>query len=354
MSPVKALPTGKYLLLGAIALLILSVYFLSKVLIPFALGAIIAYLCEPLVTRLIRSGLSRNKAAIIVFTSLIIVICVICLLLVPMIQQQIDVLSVLIPRGITMLQERTIPWLASQFGIQETLNATAAKKIITENVVKTGTVATWFMQTVLSSGKAVFETLLYAVITPIVTFYFLRDGDVAIENLQEVVPPKNRRTFTRLLNECSSVLNAFFRGQLLVMLCVGVFYSIALSIVGLETGVLIGVIVGVVSIVPYLGMIIGIAIASIAALIQFGTFTSLLWIWAIFAVGHSIENMVLTPILIGDRIGLHPVLVIFTILAGGQLFGFIGVLLALPFTAVAMVLVKYGYQRYVNSRVYSG
>jgi predicted PurR-regulated permease PerM len=183
-------------------------------------------------------------------------------------------------------------------------------------------------------------------------FYLLIDKNTIIKKTRNLLPRRIEPTVVKITKECNSVLSAFFRGQLLVMLSISIYYSIGLTLLGLRIGLILGLIIGTISIVPYLGVIVGVIAASIAAFVQFGSFTPVLLVWLLFIVGHSLDHMFLTPKLIGDRIGLHPIAVIFAVLAGGKLFGFFGILLALPAAAVIMVWLRFLVKHYHGSRLY--
>ena len=189
---------------------------------------------------------------------------------------------------------------------------------------------------------------------PVITFFFLRDWDLMVARVASLIPRNHLDTVGRLARESSDVLGAFLRGQFLVMLILGVMYGLGLWAVGLDLGILIGLIAGLLTFVPYLGPASGIILGCIAALVQYGDWQHLAGVLIVFGVGQVIESYWLTPKLVGDRIGLHPVAVIFAVLAGGQLFGFLGMLLALPVAAVANVLLRYAEQRYTHSRLYAG
>jgi predicted PurR-regulated permease PerM len=167
------------------------------------------------------------------------------------------------------------------------------------------------------------------------------------------LPRKQAPLIKKLATECDDVLSEFLRGQLLVMFSLGIIYTIGLWIAGLEFALLIGMLAGLVSFVPYLGFVVGIIVAGIAALVQFNDVIHIIYILIVFGIGQAIESMVLSPWLVGERIGLHPVAVIFAVMAGGQLFGFFGVLLALPVAAVIVVLLRYLHGRYLDSSLYT-
>ena len=187
---------------------------------------------------------------------------------------------------------------------------------------------------------------------PVVLFYLLRDWDIVWHNFQELLPRHIESKVTQMARECNEVLGAFLRGQMLVILCLVVIYSVGLSIAGINLALLLGTIAAVLTIVPYLGLIVGVITASIVAGVQYHDWTHVVYVLIVFAVGFISENMVLTPWLVGDRIGLHPLAVIFAILVGGHIFGFVGVLLALPAAAVIMVLLRHFKEYYLQSPFY--
>jgi predicted PurR-regulated permease PerM len=189
---------------------------------------------------------------------------------------------------------------------------------------------------------------------PVVTFYLLRDWDKLVAHIDALLPREAQPTIRRLARETDSVLGAFVRGQLLVMLGLAIYYAVALKLVGLDVGPLIGMIAGLVSFVPYLGFIIGIVASVIAVLVQFHDTFHLVLVLVVFGVGNLLESYILVPKLVGNRIGLHPVAVIFAVLAFGELFGFIGVLLALPMASIAMVLLRFLRERYEASSLFAG
>jgi len=190
------------------------------------------------------------------------------------------------------------------------------------------------------------------VLIPVITFYLMRDWDHLVSYIHDLLPRSIEGKVSLMAKESDEVLGAFLRGQMLVMLALGVIYSIGLRLVGVEFSLLIGLFAGLLSFIPYMGLIVGVIIASVAVLFQTHDMTNLLWVFLVFGVAQMIEGMLLTPILVGDRIGLHPVAVIFAVLAGGQLFGFFGILLALPVFAVLAVLLRHGHVRYKGSKIY--
>lgn len=344
---------NKFLIIVLVLVMLVLLRLLSPILTPFLVGALLAYLSDPLVTKLMRLHLPRTLSVIIVFSILFAAMILLVLLLIPLIQKQIIILTDVIPKAVIKIQVIILPWLNEHAGaVAESFDISSLKATLMGNWKEASNIAAWVWDAVLKSGSTLFEWLINLVLIPVVTFYLLRDWKTVVSGLDSLLPRKIEKTVAGLVAECDLVLSAFFRGQLLVMLALGVYYSIALSVIGLQLGLIIGLIVGLVSIVPYLGLIIGISAAIIAAFVQFGTLTSVLLVCLVFVIGQVLESVFLTPKLVGDRIGLHPVAVIFAVLAGGALFGFFGVLLALPAAAVIMVLIRYLVQRYHDSRLY--
>jgi len=343
-----------FVLIGSILVCVL-LYFLAPILTPFLIGALLAYLTDPLVDKLMRYlRMPRLSAVIIVFTALFCGFLLLILLFIPLIQKQLVTLAEFIPKTLDWFQKTLIPWVNDHTGMSETFNLQDFKNNLSEYLSKAGTVASGIFATLIYSGFTLVEWIINLVLIPVVTFYLLRDWNLLINGIDKLIPRKSEPTVAKITKECDEVLSAFFRGQLLVMLSLAIYYSIALSLAGLKIGIMIGLIVGLISVVPYLGFIVGVTAATIAGFVQFGSINHVIIIWGIFVLGQVLESMVLTPQLIGDRIGLHPVAVIFAILAGGALFGFFGILLALPVAAVLMVLVRFFYNRYRKSEAYRG
>ncbi|MFN7097777.1 MAG: AI-2E family transporter [Gammaproteobacteria bacterium] len=327
-------------------------YLLAPVLTPFLVAGTIAYLFDPLVNRLQKLKLPRTIAAIIVFLLLLAIVVIMMLIFIPLLQQQVINLIDKIPDMLIWLQNKFFPWLNEHLGVSINLDATYLKKVLPGDLKQAGSLFNSVWHTVFSSGKTLFIWVANLLLIPVVLFYLLRDWPKFLNGLQSLLPRRNEPTITVLFRECNEVLGAFLRGQFLVMLALGLLYSIGLSIVGLNTSFLIGLTAGLLSIVPYLGFIIGIGAALIAATFQFHDVLHCVYVIIVFVIAQSIEGSVLTPNLVGDRIGLHPVAVIFAVLAGGQLFGFVGILLALPVAAVSMVFLRHFKARYINSRLY--
>jgi predicted PurR-regulated permease PerM len=340
-------------LIGTIVFFILFVYLLSPILTPFFLAALLAYLGDPIVNRLVQFKIPRTLAATVVFVFFILIIIFLLVLLIPMLARQIAILINYIPEIFNWLQQTALPWIGNYFQIENISDISSVKSLLSQHLEQAANILTGLGKIITHSGYSLFVFILNLILVPVVTFYLLRDWDEVIKGAHKLLPRAIEPLVVSLLKQCNEVIGAFFRGQFLVMLALGFFYSLCLSLMGLNLALLLGIIVGLMSIVPYLGFTIGIIIALIAAFLQFNDWVPLIYVLIIFSAGHLIENYILYPKLIGGRIGLHPVAVIFAILAGGQLFGFIGVLLALPVAAVIMVVVRYMIQHYLKSDWYT-
>jgi len=339
-------------------LLIWLVWKLAPVLTPFVVSAALAYLFDPLTDRLERVRIGswqwgRTLAVVVVFALMIGALVLLLVVFIPLLQTQIQQLVARTPQFLEWLGTTAWPWLQQTLGLQSiTLDANT----ITETLKEYWREASQAMLTVLGSvsqgGQAVFSFLINLVLVPVVTFYLLRDWDRLIDSIRMMLPRRHEPLVCRLAGEIDDVLGAFIRGQLIVMLALGLIYSFGLWLIGLDLAIIIGLAAGLLSIVPYLGTVVGVLAALLAAIFQFQDVIHLLMVAAVFVAGQMLEGMVLTPKLVGDRIGLHPVAVIFAVLAGGQLAGFLGILLALPVAAALNVLVMHVRAEYRNSTYY--
>lgn len=344
----------KWLILATVLATGWLLYVLAPVLTPFLIGALLAYLGDPIADRLQRARLSRTLAVIAVFAVMFLAGLVLLLILLPLLQQQLVTLSARLPQVLGWIQTELVPWLGRTLRVEiGSVDIDSLGIALKENWRDAGDLLGFVLGKVGDSGQALLAWAAYLVLVPVVTFYLLRDWDALIQGLCSFIPRRYEQTVTALARECDRVLAEFLRGQLLVMLALGVIYSIGLWIAGLEFALLIGMLAGVVSFVPYLGAIVGVAAAGLVAFFQYHDLAHLLYVAIVFGIGQAIEGMLLSPLLVGDRIGLHPVAVIFAVLAGGQLFGFFGVLLALPVAAVVTVLLRFVHQRYMESDFYT-
>ncbi len=344
----------KWLLLTCLALTAWLLYLLGPVLIPFAVSALLAYLCDPIVDRIEARKLSRTAAVVIVFSCLLLIMVLALLILIPLLQDQLIRLVTRIPEFLTWIQDSLLPLIANKTGIDiSQLRLDQIRDAISEHWKDIGDMLTGVLMQITQSGQAVLAMFSFLILIPVVTFYLLRDWDLLLAGIHDLLPKRFEKIVTALARECDAVLGEFLHGQLLLMLVQGGVYSLGLWIVGLEFALLIGMLAGLVSFVPYLGFVVGIVVAGVAAFMQFQDLIHLVYVAIVFGIGQALEGMVLSPLLVGERIGLHPVAVIFAVMAGGQLFGFIGILLALPVAAVIVVLLRHAHDEYKDSGFYT-
>ncbi len=342
------------ILLVALALLGWLLASLEPVLMPFILGALFGYLGDPIADRLEALGLSRTLSVVICFIVITLLLLGVIVLLVPLLINQLKVAYGHIPDVIEWFQLVFFPWVVATFGVDpDVFQASSIKEqLISQLGTAQNIISKLVVQGSASTGSLIGLVVNLALV-PVVGFYLLRDWDVLTAKLLRLFPIRFQATTSKLGIECNDVVGAFLRGQLWVMAALAVIYGIGLWMVGLKLALLVALLAGAASIVPYMGFAIGIAAAMVAGYVQFGVDYHLILIFAVFLFGQVIESVVLTPILVGDKIGLHPVAVIFAIMAGGQLFGFVGVILALPVAAIIVVLLRHVHELYKDTEFYS-
>mgnify|MGYP000613264466 CR=1 FL=1 len=330
------------------------IYLLQPILMPFVVAAFLAYLTDPMADRLEEVGLSRTLSVVVVFLVMTAFVMMGVLFLLPKLGHQIQVMVKMVPAVVSMVEQEWIPTLESTLGISlAELDWQSVRQLLTGHWQTTGNLVKDLFSGIGQSGLALVGWLANLVLIPVVMFYLLRDWDVMMGRIGHLLPRNIEPKVKLWALECDEVLGAFIKGQLLVMFALGVIYAVGLWFVGLDLALLVGILAGLASIVPYMGFIIGILAAAIAAMLQFNDVTVLAWVGLVFGIGQLLEGMVLTPLLVGDKIGLHPVAVIFAIMAGGQLFGFVGILIALPVAAVIMVLLRHLHEGYKGSKLYA-
>ena len=335
--------------------LLWCLWLLAPILSPFVFAALLGWLGDPMVDRLERR-MSRNSAVVLVFAVMILVLLLVAVLLVPLLEDQIMTLVDSLPGYRDWFVQTALPWIEQRTGLQilSWLDPDRLFQLIREHWQGAGGIAATVLGYVSRSGFALVAWLGNIALLPVLAFFFLRDWDLIVGRVGALVPRDHYDTVRRLALEANEVLGGFLRGQLLVMLVLGILYALGLWLVGLKLGILIGLVAGLLTFVPYLGPASIILFGGIAALVQFGDWQHLAGVGIVFGVGQVVESFLLTPMLVGDRIGLHPMAVIFAVMAGGTLFGFLGMLLALPVAAVANVLLRYAQERYRHSRLYAG
>jgi len=322
-------------------------YLLAPVLTPFVAAGLLAYVGDPMADRLQKLKLPRSLAVLAVFLLTFVVIGAIVLLVLPLVQAQIAALLEVLPRYMEYAEQRVLPLARELVGKEGTGQGIGLAAFLSDYGSMAGQWGSRVLTSLGRSGGALLAALLSLFLVPILTFYLLRDWDEIMARLGSLVPASRRDTVFRLFRETDEALGSFLRGQLLVMAGLAFIYTAGLMLLGLQFALAIGVVSGLVSFVPYLGFIFGIALAGLTAVNEPNALLMLLGVVVVFSVGQFIEGSVLTPKLVGDRIGLHPVVVIFAVMAFGQLFGFFGVLLALPAAAVLSVLARFAYRSYV-------
>lgn len=343
--------TRFWLMFGVVA--IGGLYLLAPVLTPFLFAALLAYLGDPLIDRLEARKISRSWAVTLVFGVIILGLLLLMLLLIPMSAHQFRGLMQRFPTYLDWLQTSIVPWLHDTFGVDpELFNLASLRTQLLNYAQEIGDLAGGLFKSLQESSTVVFSWIADLILVPVVTFYLLRDWDLLVARIRALLPRRIEPTVCKLAQESDAVIGAFLRGQFIVMAALGIIYSVGLAIIGLDFSLLIGLIAGLVSFVPYLGLIIGILTASIVAILQFHSLVTVIPVLMVFGAGQMISDLALTPALVGDRIGLHPVAVLFAVLAGGHLFGFFGILLALPVAAVIVVLLRHAQNEYLQSSFY--
>ena len=346
--------TRLWIIAGIIGLCVL-LYLLGPILTPFVISALLAWLGDPVADKLETWRFPRAAAVLVVFIGTFVILGLLLLLIVPMVSREVAELSISAPQAVAWLQNTLAPWIADHLHIDPArLRIENLSSEMASNVANAGQFAGNAVATLARSGHFLFAIVLNLLLVPVVTFYWLKDWDIFKARLSALLPRDKAHDIRRMAHDCERVLAAFFHGQLLVVVCLTVVYSIGLTLVGLNGGVAIGVIAGLLSFVPYVGIVTGIVLALVAAVLQPGGDWLPLWVLLVFGVGQALDSSLLTPRLVGGRIGLHPVLVIFAILAGGTLFGFVGVVLALPAAAAGTVFAHHAHARYLDSDLYRG
>jgi len=291
---------------------------------------------------------------LLVLLFLFAVLIIILLIMIPLLQHEFVQLSQKIPVYLNAAKTNLEPWLQKNFGISAEIDPAQIQAILTENWKTTGNFAKNIALSLSSHGMTVVGWLGNLVLIPLVLFYLLVDWNILLQKISALLPRALLGKTQEIGADIDAVLAEFLRGQLTVMLLMSVFYAAGLWLVGLEFALPIGILSGLLGFIPYLGFGLGLTLAVISGVLQFGNLHDLIPLLVVFGIGQLVESMALTPWLVGDRIGLHPLVVIFALMAGGQLFGFAGVLLALPVSAAIAVGFRHAKQKYLSSHFYLG
>lgn len=329
-------------------------YVLSSVLTPFVAGLAVAYFLDPLADRLEHLLKSRSAATAVILLVFFAIVGALGMALFPLLQAQITGLVTRIPDAVEAAHGLLDPLVAQ---IEREMGVEELQKLKDNAGAFAGEAVSWLigvLKSLFLGGKAFVNTLSLLFIMPVVAFFLLRDWDVLVAKVDSLLPRKSAHTIREQFRDIDATIAGFVRGQATVCLALGAIYATGLTLVGLEFGLLIGLGTGLMAFVPYVGMLIGLLVAGSVALVQFSDPFSFLMVAAVFGVGQTIDAAFLTPNLVGGRVGLHPVWIIFALMAGGALFGFTGVLLAVPAASVIGVLVRFGIGRYRNSALFTG
>lgn len=346
-----AIPVRIVWYLLAIAVGGVLLYLVAPILAPFLFSAVVAYICLPLVDRLDRR-LPRWLAAVLVMASLVVALASLALVVLPMVERQFIAFMQHMPEYIDWTRARALPWLSGTLGVELNLDMEHLRQAVSESFRADGDLVKTLLPRLTSGGIAIVGFFTAFLLIPVLLFYFLRDWHDFVRRVAELIPRRLHPGVSRVALDIDRVLGEFLRGQLMVMLLMAACYAIALWIAGLEYALPIGILAGLLVFIPYLGALVGLLLGTLAGFNQFGHLSELIGIWVAFGIGQLLEGMVVTPLLVGNRIGLHPVVVIFSLLIFGKLFGFSGVLLALPASAAILVALRHMRAHYVDSDLY--
>ncbi len=332
----------------------LAVWLLAPVLTPFVVAAVLAYMLHPLVERLAARRVPRVLAASLVEVATLVIALAVLLLIVPILSRQLPLLREQIPLLADRLNTGLVPWLA-RLGIEVTLDTASIKTFVFKYF--DANLEQW-IATALSSARIGGSILLTVIgnvfLVPMVLFYLLMDWNSLVRRLDRLIPPRMKERTHGFMSECDRMLGQYLRGQLLVMVALAIYYSVGLTLFGFDLAVPVGVFTGLAVFIPYVGFGLGLTLALISGALQFAGWQGLIGVAVVFGIGQLLESFVLTPRLVGERIGMSPLTVIFALLAFGHLFGFVGVLIALPVSAVLVVAVRRLHDTYLASEIYGG
>jgi len=330
------------------------IYLIRGILLPFVLGIFIAYFLHPVVDRVERTGTPRTVATLMIMACFFLTILLLSLLIVPVIAGQLSGLIAALPDYVTAYQQTYATELSRWLGGLPAAATDSVKSAVSGFSGVMVKLAGEFVGGLFHSGMAFLHLLSLILITPVVAFYLLRDWDGMVSRLDKLLPRHSAATIRQQLAIIDRTLAGFVRGQLTVCLMLATYYALGLSLAGLKFGIVIGLATGFLVIFPYVGLLLGMTVGLGVAFFQFDSTSQIAAVLAIFVAGGIMEAYIVTPRLVGKKVGLHPVWIIFGMLAGGTLFGFVGVLLAVPATAIIGVLLRFALERYRQSDYYQG
>lgn len=329
-----------------------SVYVLRSVLLPFVTGLVIGYLLDPFASRLEKLGINRTLATFCVLLLVVIIVVPALIMLFGVIDEQLGHFISVIPDYIASFVKKIEPFINELHTRFPALEADKFKTYLKDNMANNLKIIGSFIRSIVTSGFAIFNLISLLLITPVVTFYMLRDWDKFIAKIDSLLPRSSKKSIRDQAHQIDKTLAGFLRGQLSVCILLGTFYSLGLYFVGLDLGVLVGFIAGVISFIPYVGSIVGFIISMSIAFAQFDSMMPILQVVFVFGLGQFIEGNFLTPKLVGDNVGLHPVWIMFALLSGGVLLGFLGLMIAVPVAAIIGVLIRHAIENYKKSSLY--
>ena len=335
-----------------IATFIWLLYALGDVLTPFIVAAVLAYVLNPLVEWLQLKRIRRAPASMIIMALALLILLSLVLIIVPMLLNQFNNLAERLPQIVGFVQNKPLPWLNSVSGDYIQIDQESIIAWLQSHTDELSNTLKEWIPTLMRQSGNVISGVSNLVLLPLLLYYFLLDWKRWSSGISKLVPRRFIETYTRISGNMDEVLGEFLRGQLMVMMIMGLVYGLGLMLVGLDSGFAIGMIAGILVFIPYLGAFTGLLLATIAALLQYGSWQGLLMVWAVFGVGQFLESFFITPKIVGDRIGLSPFWVIFSLMAFGQLMGFVGMLAGLPLAAVTLVLLREGASAYFGSHFY--
>jgi predicted PurR-regulated permease PerM len=329
------------------------VWLLSPILAPFLFAAILAYICDPLVERLTRHRVPRTLAVVLVLLLALGLVVGILLIVLPVFYKESRLLMEKLPGFVAWFNEHAAPWLKQRLDLGVQLDVESARTAAKEIMAQNEDLPKQLLGSLKIGGMVLLALVANLLLVPVVLFYLLRDWNKLVASVASLIPTRAKAKAVTLAREVDTVLAEWLRGQVLVILIMSVYYVTALWIAGLQFALPIGIVTGLAVIVPYVGIIVGLTLATLTALLQYDSFMGLAWVWLAIGIGQALEGMVVTPLIVGERIGLHPVAVIFALLAFGQVFGFLGVLLALPASAALLVALRHVRAAYLAGPLYN-
>jgi len=340
--------------IAIVVLVGLVLYLFGPILAPFIVAAVLAYMCQPIVRRLLRAGVPQTLAAVIVLLVLATLLVMLVLVILPLLAREIGQLVSQLPGWLERLDTSVAPWINARLGTSIKLDPASIKALIGDTLQAQGDSGLKILGSLGLGGLGLLTLAADLLLVPVVLFFLLRDWNVLLAHLRNLIPRRVHDDVVSFVGEADAALGQYLHGQILVILCMAIYYTFGLWLTGLSFFLPIGVISGLVVFIPYVGSATGFALATLAAVMQWGDLGRIAWVWGLYAVGIAMEGNFVTPKIVGEKIGLHPVAVIFALLAFGQLFGFVGLVVALPASAVLLVALRKLRESYLRSDLYRG